>query len=57
MFDDFDLKVNVEEISGYDEEEAFATWYEEDFHAYCDELQKHSHNSFYRNNPDEFNEN
>lgn len=57
MFDDFDLKVNVEEISGYEEEEAFVIWYEEDFHAYCDELQKHSHNSFYRNNPDEFNEN
>lgn len=56
MFDDFDLKVNVEEISGYDEEEAFATWYGEDFHAYCDELQKRPRSSFYHNNLDEFDE-
>lgn len=56
MFDDFDLKVNVEEISGYDEEEAFATWYGEDFHSYCDELQKRPRSSFYRNNLDEFDE-
>ena len=56
MFDDFDLKVNVEEISGYDEEEAFATWYGEDFHSYCDELQKRPRSSFYRNNYDEFDE-
>lgn len=57
MFDDFDLKVNVEEISGYDEEEAFVIWCGEGFHSYCNELQKRSHNSFYCNNPDEFNEN
>lgn len=56
MFDDFDLKVNVEEISSYDVEEAFATWYGEDFHDYCDEVQKRPHSSFYRNNTDNFDE-
>lgn len=56
MFDDFDLKVNVEEISGYDEEEAFAAWYGENFYSYCDELQKRPRSSFYCNNPDEFDE-
>ena len=56
MFDDFDLQVDVEEISGYDDEAAFATWYQEDFHDYCDEVQRRSRSSYYSKNDRDFDE-
>lgn len=49
MFDDFDFKVNCEELRGYDEE-SFEIWYKEDFSDYCDEVQERERSSYYSQN-------
>lgn len=40
MFDDFDMGISVEEISGYDAYEAFENFYGESFEDYCDSLER-----------------
>ena len=40
MFDDFDMGISVEEISGYDVYEAFENFYGEGFEDYCDSLER-----------------
>lgn len=40
MFDDFDMGISAEEISGYDAYEAFEHFYGEDFEDYCDSLER-----------------
>jgi hypothetical protein len=40
MFDDFDMGISVEEISGYDAYEAFENFYGEGFEDYCDSLER-----------------
>lgn len=47
MFDDFDLRTNVEEISGYDAEEAFFDWYQEEFSDYLEDNYDYSNYSNY----------
>ena len=40
MFDDFDMGISMEEISGYDAYEAFENFYGEGFEDYCAELER-----------------
>lgn len=40
MFDDFDMRVCAEELTGYDAEEAFCSFYGVSFEDYCDELER-----------------
>ena len=54
MFDDFDLRKNVEEFLNYDAEVAFESWYGEDFSDYCDDIQKRAGSSFFRKEQDYF---